>query len=440
MTIGRRLLAAAGAVVLAISAVGAGASASFASPKNSLPKPKVGAVCAKAKQTAKVGTQTLTCARNAKGKLVWTAPRKTPTVRASASFEVASPTNLIRSSVTTAMPMETTTGIAPQLAARGPSGYEIIADPNNGGSPEVVYPEPEEAEVPNPALAPAVTGVAVANLTETSVDIRFEPVAGVTGPYQVYLRYGDSFTLKGADGSNPLVRFTDLTPGWDYVACAYYLQPSESSRACVNVRTLGSAPVQPAPVAGPTGVVATASGDTIEVVWDELAGVERYSVSIEHNSSFQVGGYSEIGGQRNHIRFNSGSVNPGLNYKVRVSALLTNGQWTNETLTTVRSNGSQPSAPAKMPAPVNLRVTDVTPTTVTVAWDPAVGGEAVTVWQVVARYLTSYTAIGVDPAARSFTIPNLNAGYGYQITVSGFNQNTGLWTEEARVSVLLPSS
>lgn len=441
MTIRGKLVAVLATAALAVSALGAGATVSMAAPKAPAPKPKAGVVCVKANQSVKAGAQTLKCTRNASGKLTWSVVKRLTVSRASAILAPQTSASLVRTSVSSPMPMEyPVAGSSIQAAVRGPSGYDIIADPNDGGSPEVVYPEPEEAEAPNPALAPAVTGVAIANLTETSVDIRFEPVAGVTGPYQVYLRYADSFTLKGADGANPLVRFTDLTPGWDYVACAYYLQPRESSRACVNVRTLGSAPVQPAPVAGPSGVVATAVDDTIEVAWDELAGAERYTVSIEYNTSFQMGGYSEIGGQRNHIRFNSGSVSPGLNYKVRVTALLANGQWTTESMTTVRSNGSQPSAPTKLAAPSNLRVTDVTPTTVTVAWDSSLPADAITAWQVVARYLTSYTAIGVDPTARTFTIPNLNPGFGYQIIVSGYNQYTGIWTEESRVSILLPSS
>jgi hypothetical protein len=65
---------------------------------------------------------------------------------------------------------------------------------------------------------------------------------------------------------------------------------------------------------------------------------------------------------------------------------------------------------------------------------------AVTVWSVVARYQTSFTSMGAYPSDRSFMIPNLNPGFGYQITVSGYNSNTGIWTNEATVSVLLPTN
>lgn len=417
----KRLAAIAAAAALIVSFAGV-SSASAAAPKA-----RAGIACAKANVKAKVSTTNLKCLKNARGKLVWT------TVTAAGKIIVRrASTASVEATTATATPLV-------ESAQRGPSGYEIIADPNNGGSPEVVYPDPADFEQPNNALAPAVTGVELRNLTENSVDIVFTPTAGVS-VFQTYLRYNDSFTAKGADAGNPIVHFGDLSPGWDYVACVYYLQPRESAKSCVNIHTLGTTPHWQNYLPGPTGVVATAVDDTIEVQWTELADAERYSVSIEYNTSFQAGGYTEIGGARNHIRFNSGSVSPGLVYNVRVSALLTSGDWTVETLTRVRSNGSQPLPPVKLPAPTNLRVTDVAPTSVTVAWDVPSESTDVTVWSVVARYQTSFTAIGAYPSDRSFTIPNLNPGFGYQIIVSGYNSNTGKWTNEAMVSVLLPTN
>ena len=441
MTIRGKLVAVLATAALAVSALGAGASVSMAAPKAPAPKPKAGVVCVKPNQSVKAGAQTLKCTRNASGKLTWSVVKRLTVSRATAILAPQTSASLVRTSVSSPMPMEyPVAGSSIQAAVRGPSGYDIIADPNDGGSPEVVYPEPEEAEAPNPALAPAVTGVAIANLTETSVDIRFEPVAGVTGPYQVYLRYADSFTLKGADGSNPSVHFAELTPGWDYVACVYYLQPRESAKTCVNIHTPGTTPHTTNHLAGPTNVVATAVDNTIEVTWAELANAERYSVNIEHNTSFQSGGYTEVGGQRNHIRFNAGSVSPGLLYKVRVSAVLTSGDRTIETMVTVVSNGAQPAPAVKLPAPTNLRVTDVMPTSVTIAWDVPAESTNVTAWLVVARHQTSFTATGAYPNDRTFTIPNLSPGLGYQLIVSGFNSSTGVWTNEATTSVVLPTS
>lgn len=429
-------------LALAVSAFAA--APAQAAPSGSTPKPKAGVVCTKVNATAKSASTSLKCVRNAAGKLRWVAikPRsgsvKAGTVTPSTLLPGAVVT---RSSVSTPMAMEFATSVPAGFiaAVRGPSGYEIQLDPQDGGSPEVVYPDPSDAEQPNSSLAPAVTGLTLVSRTETAATVSFTPRSDVTGAYQVYLRYDDSFTLKGADGSSPVVQFTDLTPGWDYVVCAYYLQPRESERACLNLRTLGTRPVEPTPVAGPSSVVATAVDDTIEVTWAEMPGVQRYSVSIERNSSFQSGGYRELNGARNHVRFNSGSVSPGLLYSVRVTALLESGQWTTESITTVRANGSAPLPPTKLPAPTNLRVVDVTPTSVTVAWDAdSATAASVTAWQVVARYQTSYTATGAFPNDRSLTIRNLNPGYGYQIIISGFNSTTGIWTEESRVSVLLP--
>ena len=418
------------AAVLALGVLIAGVPGAYAKA----PQPRAGSACQTLSLKAKVSSTHLKCLKNQRGKLVWTTVTATGKVilrRAS----VVAPTG------TTATPVTTSSaqGSSNNQALWGPSGFEIVADPNNGGSSEVFYPDPAVAEQPNSALAPAPAGVTFANLTENSVDINFTPTAEVQ-VFQVYLRYGDSFTAKGADAANPTVHFSDLSPGWDYIACVYYLQPRESEKSCLNIHTLGTTPNWQNYLAGPAGVVATAVDDTIEVQWSELADAQRYSVSIEHNSSFQAGGYQEIGGVRTHIRFNSGSVSPGLLYKVRVSALLASGEWTVETLTTVRSNGSQPLPPVKLAAPTNLRVTDVTPTTVTIAWDVPAESTDVTVWSVVARYQTSFTATGAYPNDRSFTIQNLNPGFGYQIIVSGFNSNTGVWTNEATVSVLLPSN
>ncbi|MEY3538307.1 MAG: Fibronectin type domain [Actinomycetota bacterium] len=432
MTLKVRALAVLAAVGLLVSAAAVPAQAAPAS--KTIAKPRAGGVCLTVSTKAKVSGVNLKCIKNTRGVLRWTP------VTAAGKIIVKRATVAAAPVTTTTVTTTTAPGAVADTPVRGPSGYEIVADPNNGGNPEVVYPDPADAEQPNAALAPAVATVTASNLTETSVDINFTTVAGVTGAYQVYLRYGDSFTLKGADGANPVVHFGELTPGWDYVACVYYLQPRESAKTCVNIHTLGTTPHTTNYLPGPTNVVATAVDNTIEVTWAELPNAQRYSVNIEHNSSFQAGGYTEVGGQRNHIRFNNGSVSPGLLYKVRVSALLDSGDWTVETMTTVVSNGSQPAPALKLPAPTNLRVTDVTPTSVSIAWDVPAESTNVTAWQVVARHETSFTATGAYPADRTFTIPNLAPGWGYQIIVSGYNSNTGVWTNEATVSVLLPTS
>lgn len=424
----RRFGALIAAAALAIAMLGALAGPAAVAVT---PKAKAGAVCTTSNAKTKVSGVNLKCIKTTRGKLVWT--------RVTAAGRIIVTRASVASGTSVAPVSNTAMATTASPAVKGPSGYEIVADPNNGGSSEVVYPDPALAEGPNSALAPAVAAISISNLTENAVDVTFEPIAGID-VYQVYLRYNDSFTGKGAEATNPVVHFDQLSPGWDYVACAYYLQPRESAKACVNIHTLGQTPHWQNYLPGPTGVVATAVDDTIEVRWNELADAVRYSVSIEQNSSMQSGGYTEIGGVRTHIRFNSGSVYPGLNYNVRVSAELGDGQWTVETLTTVRSLGSQPAPPVKLAAPANLRVTDVTPTSVSIAWDVPAESTDVTVWSVVARHETSFTAIGAYPADRTFTVPNLNPGWGYQIIVSGYNQNTGVWTNEASVSVMLPSA
>jgi len=321
-------------------------------------------------------------------------------------------------------------------AVVGPSGYEIVVDPNNGGSPEVVYPDPVTTEQKNPALPVAVTGLTVSNLTENSLDVSFTGVSGVD-TFQVYLRYDDSFTLKGTDAVNTSVHFDQLSPGWDYVTCVYYrLTNVESEKACQNIHTPGTTPHWQNYLDGPTGVVATAVDNTIEVSWNALANADRYGVCIYSHDACQCGGYTELDSPL-HIRFNDGSVSyPGSRYEVRVYAILTTGEMTVESKAYVTANGTVPAPPALTSGVTNLHVTDVTPTSVTVAWDLPTD-HTVNVWQVVARYNTSYQATGTDGNATSFTVSGLSPGLGYEIYLEGFDGS--LWTTRTSTSVILPA-
>lgn len=348
------------------------------------------------------------------------------------SVEPAAPTTDIPTVAIDPVPL----GIEVPAPTVGPSGYQIVTDPNNGGSNEVIYPDPADSEQANPALPVAVTGLTVTNLAETSLDVTFNPIPGVD-VYSVYLRYGDSFTAKGTDGVNNTVHFDQLSPGWDYVTCVYYRQNNvESEKSCQSIHTLGVTPHAYNYLPGPTGVSAVAVDNTIEVSWDELANAVSYGVCIYSHDACQCGGYRELDSPR-HIRFNDGSVAyAGSRYEVRVYAILTTGEMTVESKAYVVANGSPPPPPVLTSGVTNLRVTDVTPTTVTLAWDLPTD-HTVNVWQVVSRYNTSYQANGVNGSDTGMTVTGLNPGFGYELYVEGFDGAN--WTVRASTSVILPA-
>ena len=204
--------------VVASSGVALAAPATAASIKVS-----AGAKCSVAKKQVKVAKTSLVCKKNAKGKLVWTraaavAPKPLATANVAPLTIVEEPQPVVAAS-------------EPPMS---PSGYPVVIDPNAGGSPEVVIRTPEEAEVPAPSNPVAPANLRVTSITENSISVTHDAVDGIS-QYQVYLRHSDSFSSKGTDISNLNVEFTELTPDWDYVICAYYrVENVDSNKNCIN--------------------------------------------------------------------------------------------------------------------------------------------------------------------------------------------------------------
>jgi hypothetical protein len=367
----------------------------------------------------------------------------------SVASEQAAPTEIVRqldtieavtpveTAVKPAVPELTTAPEAntvPNSTSNEPS-YPIVPDPENGGSPDVVIGNPESSERPNPSLASRVEGFVLQSVAETSASFTLTPTSGIAS-YQVYVRYDDSYTLKGIDANNPVVTFSDLTPDWAYTACAYYfVNSAESEKSCLSFRTTGSRPAAVVPPAGPASVSATATEDSITVSWSAVTGAERYSLCHVRDDSMQCGGYT-MQSDTSAI-FHDGSVYPGWTYTVKVQAVFPDGTRSRESLTSVRSAGSRPVPPARLVGAKNFRVTAVTPTTATVAWDYE-GAASLTSWTVTSRHLTSYSAIGADPSAREFTITDLSPGLGYEFTIMGRTADNE--TETASTNALMPSN
>ena len=405
--------------------------------------PRPNAQCHKLHRVVATPEAVLRCEPNARGLKVWRVQRGKGSTRfsqlPSSQGNVAQehlPYSTKNTFVTGALEPETVS-VAPSPTAQAiesESSYPVLPDPDNGGSPEVIIVPPEETERPNPALPARVSGFELRTLGETSATFTLTPMAGVS-LYQVYVRYGDSFTLKGIDGSNPSVTFTDLTQDWAYTACAYYhLNSVESEKSCLNFRTLGTRPVEPVPAAGPTVVTATATETTITVNWSAVSDASWYSICHVRDDAMQCGGYTML--TDTSAIFQDGSISAGGDYTINVQAVFADSSRSRESSTTVRSLGSRPVPNAKLAGVTNLRVVSVTPTTARVVWEYA-DSSRINVWSVTSRHLTSYSSTGVDASAREFTITNLAPGLGYEITIQGRSDSNE--TEVVSTSVLMPN-
>ena len=329
----------------------------------------------------------------------------------------------------------------PFLAAAEPSTPEsrlanLILDPNAGGSPEVVYPDPSEPEQP-------ITGnpSAPQNFRVTQVGDNFVSLSFTTNPsvslYQAYIRHGDSYTSTGV-GSAGTVTFRDLSPDFDYVTCVYYrLNGKESNRACLDVHTTGTRPVEPIKASAPTNVQLSATQTTVTASFDAVPGASWYYVChVSGGMSWQCGGYTHLTPTK--VIFQDGSISPATMYGVTVEAIMIDGSRSERAIRYITTPGTPPPPPTKHAAPTNLRITAISTSEVTAAWDyPA--DSPITVWSFTVRQLTSYSQTGVEGTARSFTYRDLAPSSGYEIILTGRDAN-GKSTEETRLGFYSPAN
>jgi hypothetical protein len=385
------------------------------------PKAKVGATCATQKTSSKVKVsgKTLVCTKNAKGAKVWKVVKAT----------VAAPA--------VSAPIASLAVGEPNPSAPNVGIYPIVLDPNGGGSNDPTPRTPEQAEALNPALDPAPTGLAVSNITDNSVLVTWDPIP-VGTLYQVYIRYDDSYESFGVDSTYTSHTFSNLAPGWNYTVGMHEATPRESNIATVAFRTTGTTPNTTPVVAGPSSVTGTGDDNSVTVSWAAVEGASYYPVAITDNG-IRDGGVTSYGEPGLSHTFTG--LEPGKTYRVMVAAII-NGSITRETVAYINTTNTHPApqAPltsAQLYAPTNLHVVSVTPTTVTVAWDEDPAG-GITLWNVYARYGSSYTSTGFDGADRQATMINLNPGFSYEIGVKGFDGSN--WTSLVTVGLILPSA
>ena len=329
----------------------------------------------------------------------------------------------------------------PLLAILGSSTPEsrlanLILDPDAGGSPVVVYPDPSEPEQQVTGNASAPENLRITALGDNFVSLSFTPNPNVS-LYQAYIRNGDSYTATGA-GPDGKVTFNNLAADFDYVACVYSrVDNIESNRACLDIHTTGSRPVEPVKAAAPKNLQLSATETTVTASWDAVIGASWYYVChISGGSSVQCGGYTHLTPTK--AIFQDGSISPATVYAIRVQTVMADGSFSEEAFKYIRTPGTPPAPPTKYAAPTNLRITAISTSEVTAAWDyPA--DSPITVWLFTVRQLTSYSQTGADGAARSFTYKDLAPSSGYEIILSGRDAN-GKSTEEIRLGFYSPAN
>ena len=312
----------------------------------------------------------------------------------------------------------------------------LILDPDAGGSPVVVYPDPSEPEQQVTGNASAPENLRITALGDNFVSLSFTPNPNVS-LYQAYIRNGDSYTATGA-GPDGKVTFNNLAADFDYVACVYSrVDNIESNRACLDIHTTGSRPVEPVKAAAPKNLQLSATETTVTASWDAVIGASWYYVChISGGSSVQCGGYTHLTPTK--AIFQDGSISPATVYAIRVQTVMADGSFSEEAFKYIRTPGTPPAPPTKYAAPTNLRITAISTSEVTAAWDyPA--DSPITVWLFTVRQLTSYSQTGADGAARSFTYKNLAPSSGYEIILSGRDAN-GKSTEEIRLGFYSPAN
>ena len=312
---------------------------------------------------------------------------------------------------------------------------QVVLDSQAGGSPEVVYPDPSESEQLDEARPDAPSGLRVSSITDTSVTIDFDADPEVSS-YSAYIRYGDSFTLLGL-GTDGTATFTGLTPDWDYTVCVFYrVDEIESNRACIEVHTTGSRETEPESPDAPNNLELSATESTLTASWSPVAGAVSYRVChVNGDMSWQCGGYRHL--TATSVIFDDGSIQPATQYGVTVVAVGADGRESEATRRFITTPGTPPPPPTKYAAPTNLRIVEISTTSVTIAWDyPA--DSPITVWGFTIRRLTSYSSVGVSGSARSYTYTGLTPGLGYELILEGRDASSK-YTDASRLGFYAPS-
>jgi fibronectin type 3 domain-containing protein len=248
----------------------------------------------------------------------------------------------------------------------------------------------------------------VSSATANSITLQWSSVPGASS-YKIYRssRAASTSYPYSQVGTSTTVSYTDtsLSAGttYYYKVVAVNSGGESASSGYVSALTVPSAPA---------GVsVYLVSSSSITLRWSETTGAESYKI---YRSAASGGTYSLVG---------TTSIDTGLQadttYYYKISAVNSSGE-------SAQSNFV--SATTTLPAPLNLRVTATTTSSITIAWNAVSGATSYNVYQAFGGYspslLGSYTTL-------SFMLTGCSSQTGYTLVVRAVKN--GVVGDEAEV-------
>jgi uncharacterized repeat protein (TIGR01451 family) len=203
--------------------------------------------------------------------------------------------------------------------------------------------------VPKPPVAP--TGLTASAISQTRVDLSWNPSSGATG-YGVMrgTTSGGPYAEIGASATSSYSDTTGLSPAttYYYVARATNAAGASPTSAQASARTLAPAPMPPP---APTGLAATAVSQTrIDLAWSAATGATGY---IMLRGTRTGGPYTPIGTSATPSYSDTTGLSAGTTYYYVVQATSAGGTSVSSAQASVMTLVSPPPAPTGLTAKAN---------------------------------------------------------------------------------------
>jgi fibronectin type 3 domain-containing protein len=250
---------------------------------------------------------------------------------------------------------------------------------------------PDSIEVTGKTLSiPAPENLKVTAVTRSSISLSWSSVEGVS----IYTVYRDNVRISQQDGhSGTTYSDNNLTPGTEYV----YKVTAYSSGLTLAAEVTGRTST------GPNNLRITGkTHSAITLGWDSVTGATGYSVYRDN---------TKVAGPLPGTTFQDAALEPGTRYVYKVTVHNSSGE----------DQGAEVTGETTVEAPKNLKITDRTLNTITLAWDSVTGATGYYVYNnanssnaiFIAGPLTTttYTHMGRD--AGGWYYYKVTAGYPY---------------------------
>jgi fibronectin type 3 domain-containing protein len=262
-------------------------------------------------------------------------------------------------------------------------------------------------QIPAPPL-----GLNAVSLSSDSIVVSWNPVGNALS-YRLYRKNSaGSFDLLATPSSTSYTD-TGLTPSTPYYYKVSAANSSgESSQSGETIAMTFAAGSVSAPSSAPGGLNATAAtGNTITLGWDSLAGVSAY---IVYRGS-SISGPWEIRGTPGSTTYTDSGLNPGAVYYYKVSGVNSGGEGPQSTVYSASTQGAGGELPS---APASVSAAALSSSVIELSWATVSGAVSYRVYR--STDAANYTLIGF-PTGTSYTDGGLSASTTYHYKVSAVN-------------------